>query len=303
MFRINFTALIAFSMISNFIYSQGCSDAGLCTVNSFQPNDNDTIKSCKNQLKFGASTGRAANSIITIGGFIEYNRIINGKSSFDFKLTSLLQKDNNICVFGMSDLMVNFNYEIDQQLTFTVGAKAPMNSANRTYKGLPLPMDYQSSLGTYDLIIGTSYKLKILQFILAFQQPIIQNNNQYLVSNVDDNYILKKFTVSTNNFIRSGDVLFRVSSLFKLNPKWRFIPSFLPIYHLSNDKYYDENEKLQEIEGSKGLTLNGNLYVEYIINSKSSIQIIVGKPFIYRKSRPDGLTRSLIANIEYQIKF
>jgi hypothetical protein len=72
---------------------------------------------------------------------------------------------------------------------------------------------------------------------------------------------------------------------------------------LTNDKYTDELEVEREIIGSQGLTLNGNVYLDYEINRKHLVQFNVGMPFIVRDSRPDGLTRSFIANLEYRIKF
>lgn len=77
----------------------------------------------------------------------------------------------------------------------------------------------------------------------------------------------------------------------------------LPIYHLTNDKFTDELNIKREIEGSQGLTLNGNVYFDYEFNAKSSLQLNVGMPFVVRDARPDGLTRSFIANLEYRIKF
>ena len=65
----------------------------------------------------------------------------------------------------------------------------------------------------------------------------------------------------------------------------------------------DEFNDKKEIIGSQGLTLNGNAYLDYEINSKNIIQLNLGIPFIVRDIRPDGLTRSFIANIEYRIKF
>ena len=298
----NFIVFVTLSLFSQYTFSQGCSDAGFCTINSFQPHYNDSVKTKNNQLKIGGSCGNADNSINTIGNFIEFNTVLNSKTSLDIKITSLAQKGNNISVFGMSDILVNYNYKMNDQLFFTVGLKAPFSSANRTYEGFSLPMDYQSSLGTYDFIFGTSYKVRNFQFVVAFQQPIIQNNNHYLASNFMDHPKLKSFTNSTNKFIRSGDVLLRVSRLFKINPRWSFSPSILPIYHINNDKYYDFSQEL-EINGSRGLTLNGNLYLNYNINSQKAIQLSFGKPFVYRQSRPDGLTRSLVLNIEYKIKF
>lgn len=40
-------------------YSQGCSDAGVCTMNSFKPNDEGNLNQTSNQIKFGISYGNA----------------------------------------------------------------------------------------------------------------------------------------------------------------------------------------------------------------------------------------------------
>ena len=58
-----------------------------------------------------------------------------------------------------------------------------------------------------------------------------------------------------------------------------------------------------EIEGSQGLTLNWNLYLDYELNNDQALQLNVGSPFIVRDTRPDGLTRSFVASLEYRIKF
>ncbi|MBX2977136.1 MAG: hypothetical protein KF721_13480 [Ignavibacteriaceae bacterium] len=108
---------------------------------------------------------------------------------------------------------------------------------------------------------------------------------------------------STKKFTRSGDVLLRVSYPINITPKLKLTASILPIYHLSNDKYIDEFNVDKEIKGSEGLTLNGNAYLDYELNNKSIIQLNLGMPFIVRELRPDGLTRSFIANLEYRIKF
>ena len=80
----------------------------------------------------------------------------------------------------------------------------------------------------------------------------------------------------------------------KLNSRLKLTPSILPIYHLTNDKYTDESNIKTEIKGSRGLTLNGNLYLDYEINSKSVLQLNLGMPFVVREVRLDGLTRSFV---------
>lgn len=291
------------SMFSVKTYAQGCSDAGFCTIDSFKAHNEDTTTtSSSNQIKSGVFYGSADNSITVYGSYLEFNKTVNEKLGLDVKLTSLGQNGNNISVFGLSDLFVNSNIVLSKNVKFTIGIKAPLNEANRLHNGLNLPMDYQSSLGTFDLILGSGFKLRKLQIVAAIQQPLTQNKNAFISNSYPEDSRLR-FIQTTNRFKRSGDVLLRVSYPFSLGEKLSLTPSILPIYHISNDRYLDLNNIEQEIVGSQGLTLNANIYVDYKINSKNIIQLNAGSPFIVRSARPDGLTRSFIVNLEYRIKF
>ena len=289
-------------LLTNFSFGQGCSDAGFCTINSFKPNSSDSIKALNSQFKIGTFFGKADNSISVYGNYLEYNRQLNEKFGLDLKLTTLAQNGNNISVFGLSDVFVNANYKASEKLKITLGAKIPLSNANKSLENLPLPMDYQASLGTFDLIFGIGYEIKKIQLVAAIQQPLTQNDNQFIANNYPANSKLRAFQ-TTNKYKRSGDVLLRVSYPVSLNPKLKLTPSILPIYHLANDKYTDEFNVEKEIIGSQGLTLNGTVYLDYEINHRNILQLNIGMPFVVRDVRPDGLTRSFIANLEYRIKF
>jgi len=296
--------IILFLALTGALYSsgQGCSDAGFCTMDSFKPSIDDSLKATNNQFKIGVFYGNADHSISVYGNYIKYNRKLNEKIGLDLKLATLVQNGNDISGFGLSDLFLNVNYKAIEKLKITLGTKIPLSDASKLLDNLPLPMDYHASLGTFDLIFGISSEIKKIKLVAAIQQPLTQNNNQFFASLYSEKSQLRKFQ-STNKFKRGGDVLLRVSYPISLNQKLKLTPSILPIYHLINDKYTDEFNVEQEITGSQGLTLNGNIYLDYEINRKNKIQINMGMPFIVRDSRPDGLTRSFIANLEYRIKF
>lgn len=284
------------------LHAQGCSDAGFCTINSFKPNHSDSTKKINNQFKVGSFFGKADNAILAYGSYIEFSKQLNNQFGFDTKLTSIAQTGNDIAAFGISDLFINANYKNNKNVRFTLGAKIPLSNASKTNSNLPLPMDYQASLGTFDLIMGIGFDIKKIQIVAAFQQPLTQNKNQFLASSFPINSALRTFQ-STNQFNRSGDVLLRISYPINITSKLKFTTSLLPIYHLSNDTYIDELNVTKEIKGSEGLTLNANTFFDYEINSKNSLQFNLGVPFIVRDVRPDGLTRSFIASLEYKIRF
>lgn len=289
-------------LFSGAIQAQGCSDAGVCTIHSFKPNGIDSISQKHNQIKVGASYGAADYSITVFGNYVEYNRQLNEKFGLDARLTSLYQTGNDISSFGLSDLYINSHYRISKKSTVTLGVKLPLSDANKKEDGRPLPMDYQSSLGTFDLVLGFGYNIGSLQLVAALQQPLTQNNNEFFAEDYPLGSPLREFQ-STNQYIRSGDVLLRASYPINFGKKFRLTPSLLPIYHLSNDKYTNKDDIEVEIEGSEGLTLNWNLYLDYELANDQALQFSVGSPFIVRDVRPDGLTRSFVASLEYRIKF
>jgi len=297
-----FVILAAIVLVGKFVNGQGCSDAGFCTLNSFKPNTADSVSTIKNQFKVGFTYGSADYSISIFGNYLEYNRQLNDKFTFDAKITSLAQSGSDISEIGLSDIYLNLNFKIKKGAKISIGTKLPLTDGNKTLNDLSLPMDYQSSLGTFDMILGLGFEIGKLQCVAAVQQPITQNKNAFLSEQYPVNSELRNFQ-STNKYKRSGDVLFRASYPIRLGDRFKITPSILPIYHLMNDKYTDALDVERTIDGSQGLTLNGNAYFDYEINNKNALQLNVGAPFIVRDARPDGLTRGIVVNLEYRIKF
>lgn len=278
------------------IKAQGCSDAGFCTMDNLQLHQSDSLLQ-KNAIKFGVNLGQADNDVSVFGSYIEYHRMISKVVDIDVKLNFLSQSSENFSSSALSDVYLVSNYKLNDKTKATVGLKIPLTNGNLKENGQVLPMDFQPSLGTLDLIVGASRRVNDFSFVLAYQQPLTQNDNQYFAPIPTDGFI------TTNNFKRAADVLFRATYLYKLNDKLTISPSLLPIYHLANDKFTDFFNVESEIKGSNGLTLNGNLYFNYKLNNTSALELSLGSPFVVRDTRPDGLTRSFVANLEYKILF
>ncbi|MBX2900512.1 MAG: hypothetical protein KF775_12725 [Cyclobacteriaceae bacterium] len=281
------------------LQAQGCSDAGFCTVDGFKPNPNSDFKT---RLKWGVTYGAADYNIAIFGSYLELNQRLNDKAGIDIKLTTLAQSGNSVTAFGLSDVFLNFNYQVTRKLKGTAGVKLPLSNGGKERDNLALPMDYQASLGTYDLILGVSYQLKKAQFTVAYQQPLSQNENKFFAESYAATSPFNRFQ-STNGFIRRGDILLRTSYPWSISKNLKLTPSLLPIYHLGNDEYTNAQGLTQEIARSQGLTLNATGYLDFSLTKKSALQLNLGVPFIVREARPDGLTRSFIATMEYSIRF
>ena len=277
-----------------FVNAQGCSDGGFCTLDNLQVQDTNSSLQ-KNALKFGLNLGQADNDVSVFGSYLEYHRTLSNVVDVDVKLNFLSQSVDNISSSALSDVYLVSNYKLNDNTKATVGLKIPLTNGNLKEDGFALPMDFQPSLGTLDIIIGASRRVNEFSFVLAFQQPLTQNDNEFVAPPNSE-------FISTNNFKRAGDILFRATYLTKVSDKFSVSPSLLPIYHIANDKYTDGSIE-KEIEGSSGLTLNGNVYFNYKLNNTSALELSLGAPFVVRDVRPDGLTRSFVANLEYKILF
>ncbi len=255
-----------------------------------------------NQFKIGGSYGKADHEINITGGFIEYHKDVNSKSSIDIKLTYIAQKNTLATSNGLSDLFINANWLIANNLTLTTGCKLALSNGNADVDGKYLPMDFQHSLGTFDLILGLGYNLSGLQLFLAGQQPLNKSKNKFLSESYPAGSGFRDYQ-STNNYKRKGDILLRASYPISLGSTFTITPSILPIYHMGDDEFTNALGEVETIVDSKGLTLNANLFIDFAINNTNKISLSFAAPLVTRKVRPDGLTRKYVAGLEYAVRF
>ncbi len=255
-----------------------------------------------NKLSFGLNMGVADYTIAVYGGGLGYSRNFGDQWRIDSKITFLSQGGNDIHVTGPGDIFVNLNYMPSRQVAISMGAKIPLTQADKMADGLPLPMDYQSSLGTLDFLGGISYTLENWFFAVGVQIPIQQNENEFFADLYAPDSPLALIQ-STNQFERSADVLLRISRPIAVNEKMTITPGLLPIFHLGEDQFTDVDGVEKPIDGSGGFTLNGTVFLDYKLSAGNALEFSLGFPFIVREARPDGLTRSFVLGIGYTKRF
>ena len=307
--QIQFLAIIVYLMgISNIAFSQGCSDAGICTINIIKDHSFNIRSEVnkRNYFRSGITYGLGEYDINITNPYVEYSNLLTDKISIFGKLTYAFINGELANTSNLSDLVITTNYILfnkESNTNIIAGVKIPLNNSNILENENPLPMHYQSSLGSYDFIIGINYLYNKLGVSIALQQPFNNSNENEFVSSLEPNLTESKYQ-STNLYERKGDLMNRISfNVSFLNNKFTIRPSILSIYHLRNDTFIDENDIKQEIEGSQGLTLNGNIFFNYYFSTTKQIELSVGSPFLTRDSRPDGLTRKLVIGIEYMYAF
>jgi hypothetical protein len=292
--------LIFFIAVNWHAYAQGCSDAGFCTLPGLKPKADTTTYTYT--LKVGSNIGGADNNISVWGTYAELSARLRAKVQVHAKVSTLAQSGNGISVNGFSDVYLNVGYQPTSKLSFLLGSKIPLTNGNKRRDNLPLPMDYQASLGTFDVIAGVSYSINNWQLMWALQQPVTQNENQFVADDYPLESALRNFQ-TTNNYTRKGDMLVRIAYPVVVSNKIKVTPSILSIYHLGNDTYQNEMGNIVAIANSRGLTVNATVFVDIPIGKKSALQLNGGIPFVVREARPDGLTRSYVLNLEYQVRF
>ncbi len=293
--------ILSFVSIPFLSFSQGCSDAGICSVgHAFDSSE----KVYKNSIEVASIFAAGEFDVTYFSPYISYTRRINDKLSLSSKVTfsSASGSFGTRANFGDAYLVGNylFKEKNNKQWSVLLGWKFPFTTSNLKINDYSLPLDYQASLGTFDLFLGTNLNYKKFDFNVAFQIPVFNNNkNSYFSEYAGTNEF-----PSTNLFERKSDALFRTTYTIKTtNQKFTFKPNVLFIYHLGEDSYENIFGKRETIEGSDGLTINGNLVTSYTINKQNSIELSVTSPFVIRDVRPDGLTRSFVLGLQYKILF
>ena len=148
-------------------------------------------------------------------------------------------------------------------------------------------MQYQSSLGTADIIGGFSITNNKWIFATAFQQPVSGTNRNTFLPAYWNTAAASKYA-ATNDFKRKGDVLLRAGYNIEPNKKLNINLGLLGIYHLGKDNYVDGNisNKPIAIAGSDGATLNGTASAWYKVSNKFTIGLTGGVPLSVAPSEP-----------------
>lgn len=289
------------------IFSQGCSDAGFCSLGILKNNASGTGN--KYSIAIGANYGVGEQNTSTVNPYLEYAVKINKHLSGQVKMTAVYANGFLGSTFNLGDIFGFVNYTVNPTVinkpSFLSGIKIPLSYSNDKNKdGKPLLLDYQSSLGTFDFIGGANYVIREKWELNAgIQIPVVQKNkNSFFPDEYTDSRI-NNF-LPTNNFKRKSDALVRVGHYLFLKKYFITLkPNILAIYHLGEDNYENRLGKRESISGSGGLTVNAGIMAAKKFKNSNELELIAAAPFIVRDSRPDGLTRSVVVNIQYRLVF
>lgn len=299
-------------------FSQGCSDAGFCTMGAMKPDQpfNKKVPIRLRSMEISFYRGTTTSSPIVYVATADLNfSVFDSKTSFQIKLPFQAVKGNFGNTSGISDISLCLTRNIFTSEKFDInislGSKIPTNGSNlkNENNGLSYPMYYQTSLGTYDAIAGISLINRNWLFATGIQHPFNKNKNQFTWSQwekvyADDNYV--QTYAQCYELKRGTDIMLRAERNFRFS---RFNASLgvLSIYRINRDEITNKplspTPERIKADGTTGMALSGIATVGYSFNVRSGIRILYGRKFVDRDVNPDGLTRHDVSTISYYFRF
>ena len=287
---------VFFCMCWNPLLGQGCSDAGFCNAGTFNAHSDSLEKQThKNSMHFAMSYELGEQGTQFFIPQISLNLKLGDKDAVQLKLPFQIASGNLGSNSGFGDVIVSYSRLVLDKNKFNLhgllGARLALNNANQKIDNKPLPMPYQTSLGTYDLILGTRSQYHQWLFTVGAQIPVIHNNeNQYVPEDFPD----ESAYFNSYQLRRKADLMLKVER--RISFQRGFVQlGILPIYHISDDEVQLPNaNSSNSIKGSEGLTLNAIGKINYQISSRFYVEIVGGAPLTVRDKRPDGLTRNYV---------
>ncbi len=285
--------------ISRLASGQGCSDAGACSIGSLDHQEGEK-EAPKIKLSFEQSLGSGEKFIFISQSSLTLEHRIFKTTSYIVRVPFIFTSGNLGNATGIGDVMISVVQQVLQtdqsQLGFLLGGKLRSNNSDFSFGGNPLPMAYQTSLGTYDIIGGVQYIWKTWNFYLAYQHPFGRNNNQYL----NDPAITdpKKIYYESAQLKRGDDLALRLQKDFRLKKQQTLQTGIMAIYRLQKSEII-KNDKNVVLDGTSGITLN--LYLTYAKKLKRNgiLYITAAAPVVDRAYRADGLTRNFVLSIRF----
>lgn len=312
-------------LIAHDASAQGCSDAGVCTAGPIgeMPSLLDSVGTAEEprhyaRLTFSYAVGERSTTIFQV--VPELGIGITDRWGAQLRLPYMSISGDLGSNSGLGDAVVTTSYAFikndKQRLDAMVGLKAYTTDAAEGERinemsVRTLPMVYQRSLGTTDLLLGVNYRHGRWSGALAWQHVLTDKNaNQFDHINYAATDAEARAYEETLFLRRADDLVVRLQYAQRFG-KLTVQPGLLAIQHLGTDTRLDagsvnwvtQSLPRVDIEGSDGLTLNLTADARYKLSDTWALEASFGSPLVTREARPDGLTRALVANMGLRFAF
>ena len=308
------TTILLLLLNATSVLSQGCSDAGLCSFNMVE-HDSTGTDEMHYTLGLSNTIGVGDESVLINSTGVEFGANFSDfgiVAKIPFTLTSGTLGQTN----GLGDLTVLLSSKLysEENLSLSVagGVKMATNKADlRNEDDLSMPMVYQTSNGTNDVIFLLAANIDDWVVSTGLQIPLNRNENSFIENSAlvepipgfsDEYYLNWKNYQSSKNFKRGSDVMLKIEKYFTIQDDLKFMAGILPVYRLVESIYEDYNGNDITIMNSDGLTLNIIAGLNYKVTEKHTFGLNIGFPVVTREIRADGLTRAMVANVDFKFE-
>jgi hypothetical protein len=304
--------------------AQGCSDAGVCTAGpigefQFYPDSVEGKSEFRHMARMTYSYAVAEREVLVQQVVPELALGITEKLSVQIKvpyliaLGTLSNENGTKANAGLSDIVATVSYafikERDRQFIGVLGMRLPTGTTDAANTDVstdmqerPLPMPYQTGLGTTDLLLGSIYRYKRWSATLAYQHVLTQANNNGFRRDLWPANSDAQGYFESDGLERGNDLVMRLQYAFKFG-RFGLQPGLLGIQRLSEDTRINMEGVRVNAEGSSGLTLNATVDARFAISEHWMLELTYGSPLIVRPERPDGLTRFRVVNVALAYRF
>ncbi|MBN1340646.1 MAG: hypothetical protein JXA03_15055 [Bacteroidales bacterium] len=284
--------------------AQGCSDAGACSVGDLRLSGRLSDDEQPDlSIQYRQSIGLADKYSVVSFTSVRVSHMILQTTRLEAMLPFQATFGNLATTSGVGDLLVSLSQAVfrrdNSRISLVAGGRFRSNDSDKSSGGIPLPMVYQTSLGTNDIIAGLNYILRGWRFGFAYQHPFGANNNGYLlVPGTPGN----KSYFESAYLKRGDDIMLRVEKAEYGKGKNSYSYGLLSFYRLQKDQI-KRNDVYEQLNESDGLTLN--IFFAWFRNfgRNKTFSLTGGFPALARHNRPDGLTRTLIVNGGVSFRF
>lgn len=293
------------------VSGQGCSDAGFCTMGAMRPNQSFGSKTTVKlrSVEFLQYVGVTKFQDVILTSLADINIGIGKRGSIQLKLPYTFVSGSLANTKGTADISLAYTHALlvnDKfQLSGTLGGKLPTNNADKlSVDGRPLPMYYQTSLGTYDLVTGLSFSTRNWLFATGYQHAFNQVGNDFRWSewNSSEQKALALEYPPSWNLKRGSDVMFRIERNFR-STKWNAYVGLLTIYRITKDEISKGTaENRVQVAKTTGPAITALSGVGYRFSTSVAVKAMVGVKLINRDTNPDGLSREVVSSLSIEIK-
>jgi hypothetical protein len=291
--------------------AQGCSDAGFCTMGAMKPDQpfNKKVELKLRTMEISFYRGSTSLTPVIYVATADLNFSLNSKTSFQIKLPYQGVTGRLANTSGMGDISLCITRNIIKGENFdvnlSVGGKLPTNKSDKDVNGYPLPMYYQTSLGSFDFIAGMSLINRNWLFATGIQHAFNKNDNQFLWTawegGPEDIAYVQKYS-NSKELQRGTDIMLRAERNFRFS-QWNFTLGLLPIYRINHDEITGGDGKRVRPDGTTGLALSAIFTTGYSFDVRSGVKVLIGHKLVQRDENPDGLTRELVTSLSYYYRF